>query len=41
MWLAAFGGGFVVQSLIAYWFTIRFAADPAFIGGLLAAVGSL
>ena len=30
--LDAFGGGFVVQSLIAYWFHLRFGADPAVIG---------
>jgi predicted MFS family arabinose efflux permease len=33
--LDALGGGFVVQSLIAYWFVVRFDADPGFIGGLL------
>jgi MFS family permease len=33
--LDAFGGGFVVQSLIAYWFHLRFGADPAFIGAAL------
>ncbi len=33
--LDAFGGGFVVQSLIAYWFHVRFGADPALIGGIL------
>lgn len=33
--LDAFGGGFVVQSLIAYWFHLRFGADPAVIGGAL------
>ncbi len=33
--LDAFGGGFVVQSLIAYWFHVRFAADPALIGAVL------
>ena len=33
--LDAFGGGFVVQSLIAYWFHLRFGADPAMIGGIL------
>jgi MFS family permease len=33
--LDAFGGGFVVQSLIAYWFHLRFDADPAVIGGAL------
>jgi MFS family permease len=45
--LDAFGGGFVVQSLIAYWFHLRFGADPAVIGGalfganLLAGISSL
>ena len=33
--LDAFGGGLVVQSLIAYWFHVRFGADPALIGGIL------
>ena len=33
--LDAFGGGFVVQSLIAYWFAIRFGAPPGVIGGVL------
>jgi MFS family permease len=33
--LDAFGGGFVVQSLVAYWFHLRFGADPALIGGVL------
>jgi MFS family permease len=33
--LDAFGGGFVVQSLIAYWFHLRFGADPAVIGAAL------
>jgi MFS family permease len=33
--LDAFGGGFVVQSLIAYWFSLRFGASPALIGGIL------
>jgi MFS family permease len=45
--LDAFGGGFVVQSLIAYWFHLRFGADPGVIGGalfganLLAGISSL
>jgi MFS family permease len=30
--LDAFGGGFVAQSLIAYWFYIRFQAGPEFTG---------
>lgn len=33
--LDAFGGGFVVQSLVAYWFHVRFGADPAVIGAAL------
>ena len=33
--LDAFGGGFVVQSLIAYWFHVRFGADPGLIGAIL------
>ena len=33
--LDAFGGGFIVQSLIAYWFHVRFGASPALIGGIL------
>jgi MFS family permease len=33
--LDAFGGGFVVQSLIAYWLHLKFGADPAVIGGAL------
>jgi MFS family permease len=30
--LDAFGGGFVIQSIIAYWFHIRFGLDPAILG---------
>lgn len=30
--LDAFGGGFVVQSVIAYWFHVRFDLDPAMLG---------
>jgi len=30
----AFGGGFVLQSIMAYWFYIRFQADPAVLGGV-------
>lgn len=33
--LDAFGGGLVVQSLIAYWFHLRFGANPALIGAIL------
>jgi MFS family permease len=32
--LDAFAGGFVVQSLVAYWFHIRFGVDPAGLGGI-------
>ena len=32
--LDAFGGGFVVQSLAAYWFYLRFGVDPATLGGI-------
>jgi MFS family permease len=39
--LDAFGGGFVVQSLIAFWFSLRFGADPAFIGGVMFAANIL
>ena len=39
--LDAFGGGFVVQALIAYWFHLRFGASPALIGGVLFAANLL
>jgi MFS family permease len=32
--LDAFGGGFVLQSVMAYWFHIRFNADLATLGGI-------
>ncbi len=32
--LDAFGGGFVIQSILAYWFHVRFGADPAVLGGI-------
>lgn len=32
--LDAFGGGFVIQSIIAYWFYIRFHLEPATLGGI-------
>jgi Major Facilitator Superfamily. len=35
----SFGGGFVVQSFIAFWFARRFAASPAAIGVVFFAVG--
>jgi MFS family permease len=45
--LDAFGGGFIPQSLMAYWFHVRFGVEPALLGAiffganLLAAVSSL
>lgn len=30
--LDSFGGGFVVQSFVAYWFHLRFGAEPAILG---------
>jgi MFS family permease len=45
--LDAFAGGFVMQSLLAYWFHLRFGVDPAGLGviflgaNLLAAVSAL
>ena len=30
--LDAFGGGFILQSIVAYWFHIRFHVDPALLG---------
>jgi MFS family permease len=45
--LDAFGGGFIPQSLMAYWFHLRFGVEPAALGAiffaanLLAAVSSL
>jgi MFS family permease len=45
--LDAFGGGFVMQGVVAYWFHVRFGADPAAIGAtffganLLAACSAL
>jgi len=32
--LDAFAGGFVVQSLVAYWFHVRFGVEPAAIGAI-------
>jgi MFS family permease len=32
--LDAFGGGFVMQGVVAYWFHVRFEADPATIGAI-------
>ena len=32
--LDAFGGGFIIQSIVAYWFHVRFGVDPAILGGI-------
>ncbi|HEY4687801.1 MAG TPA: MFS transporter, partial [Anaerolineae bacterium] len=32
--LDAFAGGFVVQSIVAYWFHLRFEVEPALLGGI-------
>jgi MFS family permease len=32
--LDSFAGGFVVQSLVAYWFHVRFGVEPALLGGI-------
>jgi MFS family permease len=32
--LDAFGGGFVIQTIVAYWFHLRFGAEPAVLGGI-------
>lgn len=32
--LDAFGGGFVIQSIIAYWFHLRFGVEPATLGAI-------
>ncbi len=32
--LDAFGGGFVIQSMTAYWFHVRFGVSPAALGGI-------
>ncbi len=32
--LDAFGGGFVVQSIMAYWFHVKFGVEPAALGGI-------
>jgi MFS family permease len=39
--LDAFGGGLVVQSLVAYWFHLRFGADVAVLGGVFFAANLL
>lgn len=32
--LDAFGGGFILQSILAYWIHLRFGVDPAQLGGI-------
>ena len=32
--LDAFGGGFILQSIVAYWFYLRFHLDPATLGSI-------
>jgi MFS family permease len=32
--LDAFGGGFVLQSIVAFWFHLRFGVEPALLGGI-------
>ena len=32
--LDAFGGGFVLQTIVAYWFHVRFGVEPAALGGI-------
>ncbi len=32
--LDSFGGGLVMQSLMAYWFTVRFGVEPGLLGGI-------
>jgi MFS family permease len=39
--LDAFGGGFVVQSLSAYWFHLRFGIDAAALGGIFFGANAL
>jgi MFS family permease len=45
--LDAFAGGFVIQTIVAYWFHVRFGVEPATLGGIffganiLAGVSSL
>ena len=39
--LDAFAGGFIVQSLVAFWFSVRFGADVATIGAIFFAANIL
>jgi MFS family permease len=39
--LDAFGGGFILQSIVAYWFHTRFGVEPAALGTMLAVTNLL
>jgi MFS family permease len=39
--LDAFAGGFVLQSILAYWFHARFGADPALLGAIFFGANAL
>ena len=39
--LDAFAGGLIVQSLMAYWFHLRFGVEPAILGGIFFAANIL
>ncbi|MCW5849374.1 MAG: MFS transporter, partial [Anaerolineae bacterium] len=39
--LDSFGGGFVVQSIVAYWFYLRFGVEPALLGSIFFAANLL
>jgi MFS family permease len=39
--LDAFGGGFVMQSIVAFWFHLRFGVEPALLGGIFFAANLL
>jgi hypothetical protein len=39
--LDALGGGFVMQTVVAYWFTVRFQVEPATLGGIFFAANLL
>jgi MFS family permease len=39
--LDAFAGGFVIQSIVAYWFHIRFGVEPTTLGGIFFAANIL
>ncbi|MCI0681437.1 MAG: MFS transporter [Gemmataceae bacterium] len=39
--LDAFGGGFILQSIVAYWLHVRFGLEPAVLGGIFFAANLL